>query len=242
MKRLFKLAAFVLPALLLLGGIAAAALPGAHRMLAPEVFGFEQIAPNVYAPSNMQPDARAAMLRDLEAAQHELAAFYGAPVALPPRVVLCPGTSCNAAFGKARARATAYGRDAIRLNELGLNRTIAIHELSHIEMKRRIGRWADFTGAMPAWFDEGLAVELSRDARFEGKTYPPEALRDLRGTGSWWTFGDTSDRLGWRTAYGGSAQLVRRLRAEIGDAAVLSIAEAVGRGVDFEKALRQARR
>lgn len=45
----------------------------------------------------------------------------------------------------------------------GLNRVIAAHELSHVELRERLGSAAD---KVPQWFDEGLAVVVSDDRRY----------------------------------------------------------------------------
>ncbi|MDA7948134.1 MAG: hypothetical protein MPJ78_11745 [Hyphomicrobiaceae bacterium] len=43
---------------------------------------------------------------------------------------------------------------------------IIAHELAHIELHGRIGEVGLLRGALPAWFDEGLAVIVSKDERY----------------------------------------------------------------------------
>ncbi len=43
---------------------------------------------------------------------------------------------------------------------------ILLHEFSHVELHARVGLWGMLTGAIPAWFDEGLAVLVSQDQRY----------------------------------------------------------------------------
>ncbi|MCO4054640.1 MAG: hypothetical protein HEQ16_11440 [Bosea sp.] len=54
----------------------------------------------------------------------------------------------------------------IRLAPRGLNLTILTHEFSHVELHRRIGVLKLLRGAIPAWFDEGVAVIVSDDERY----------------------------------------------------------------------------
>ena len=49
------------------------------------------------------------------------------------------------------------------LSPAGINPTIATHELSHVDFHQRLG---SARGKVPQWFDEGLAVLVSDDARY----------------------------------------------------------------------------
>src|SRR5215471_1911382 len=61
-----------------------------------------------------------------------------------------------------------YGTTFIRLSPRGLDQTILAHEFSHVELHARIGQFRLLMRAIPAWFDEGLAVIVSDDARYLG--------------------------------------------------------------------------
>jgi hypothetical protein len=43
---------------------------------------------------------------------------------------------------------------------------ILAHEFSHVDLHTRIGLMRFLAGAIPAWFDESLAVIVSDDARY----------------------------------------------------------------------------
>ncbi len=242
--RRYKFILSVLSIILCSSAVAAAAIPGPQRAIAPTWFGFHQLAPNIYASIKLKPEELAPLISEIEHSTTAISAFYNQPLftsSIFPRIILCPKDTCDAAFGVTKSRGIAYGSLLIRLNEKGLNRTIATHELSHIALKQRVGRIRAFFGAVPAWFDEGLAVLLSNDERFN-KKFPPTAALYLRQTGSFRTWDKSKKALGWKNAYGGSMELVRELQKEIGREGVLAILDNLNRGQDFETALSSVRK
>ena len=54
----------------------------------------------------------------------------------------------------------------LRFSPRGLNATIVVHELTHVEVHERIGFLNHMRGVFPAWFDEGLAVVISEDLTY----------------------------------------------------------------------------
>jgi len=54
----------------------------------------------------------------------------------------------------------------IRLSPRGQSETIIAHELSHVQVREKIGTIDQLLGYFPAWFDEGLAVLVSDDRRY----------------------------------------------------------------------------
>lgn len=237
--RMARIAIAVVSALILLAGATAAAVPGPHRIVAPGLFGFDEIAENVYAPPTMATADRAALVEKIEAAIAIIERAHNLTLQRPV-ILLCPATSCEKSFGAVTTRGIAYGSHALRLNAQGLNLTISTHELSHIALKQRVGDMSTYLGSIPAWFDEGLAVLLSQDDRFAA-SYPGRAKDYMRRTGSWRTWGTSTEDLGWKNAYGASRDLVRDLRNEIGMTGIVSILEDVASGADFETALSKRR-
>lgn len=54
----------------------------------------------------------------------------------------------------------------VRLSPRGFDPVILVHEASHVALHGRLGTIRLLSGAVPAWFDEGLAVIVSGDARY----------------------------------------------------------------------------
>src|SRR5207244_6669253 len=106
-----------------------------------------------------------------EEARNRVAGFYGGLDAAP-RVLVCVSEDCYRRIGGAGSRGTSLSDVALRLSPRGIDPVIAAHELSHIELHHRIGNIRHLMGAIPAWFDEGVAVVVSDDRRYLA---PPDA-------------------------------------------------------------------
>ena len=215
--------------------VAAVAIPGSQRMMAPGWFGFQEIDHNVFAPPNMDETKRKIALNSIREAERLVSQFYGYKTSRPI-IVICPSNSCDSAFGKQGARGAAYGKRIVRLNDKGINVTIAAHELAHTALKTHVGEWYALIGAVPAWFDEGLAVLLSRDERFKDPVRDT-VLEDLRRNSNWWDWSGLVKRHGWRDTYGAAFLMVKSLEAEVGRQCLLSILSGAADGVRFDNAL-----
>lgn len=108
-------------------------------------------------------------LRDnIAAAEARVAAFYGSS-GKQPTLLACMTEDCHYRLGGRGGRATAYTTffgTVIRASPRGLNETILAHEFSHAALHGRIGAWKLLMEAVPAWFDEGVAVIVSDDGRY----------------------------------------------------------------------------
>lgn len=155
-----------------LAALGAASTPFTVPVLAayacPACYGLERIAPALYVEAAMPDQGRAALKAAIAAGEARVASFYGSYGARPA-LLACATEACDRKLGGRGARATAYtmpGGTIIRFSPRGLNETIIAHEFSHAELHRRIGIWRLFMGAVPAWFDEGVAVIVSNDDRY----------------------------------------------------------------------------
>ncbi len=229
--RFFRMLGFVL----LLAAIAAVAVAGPQRMLLPEWFGFLEIAPNIFAPEEMRPAERRRAVEIVEASEKVVAGFFGKQ-SPRPNIILCPDTACDDVFGDNGARGVAYGRRVVRLGDGGINLRIAAHELFHTALKAEVGEWRAAAGAVPAWFDEGLAVIVSRDDRF-GVAVSKSVLADLKARSGWWLWGALVKEHGSRTAYSGARMLVADIEREIGRDGLLMLIERVRAGELFDMVL-----
>ena len=150
----------LVPVLIVAAGMAVAlGAPRAAAFTCPGCYGFSRIAPGIYA----EPGAGdlVPVLRD---AQERVAAFYGG-FARRPEILICRTPDCHARMSGGGARAMTYGTRAIYVSTRGLEVAYLAHEMAHIEAHARIGLIGLIRGRVPAWFDEGLAVVISRDPR-----------------------------------------------------------------------------
>ena len=139
--------------------------PAAAVLLCPDCFGFERIGPNIYVEESMAQDRRQALIQSVETARRRIADFYGTRLS-DPRILGCGSEACYWRVGGVSAKGAAWGSIGVRLSPRGLSPTVVSHEMAHIELHHRLGLLRLSTGAIPSWFDEGLAALISDDRRY----------------------------------------------------------------------------
>lgn|SRR5215472_12321887 len=173
-------------ALMLAGATAALALLGAAGTVlafpfgaaaaCPACYGFERLPGNIFIERAASEEQRARTAAVLDQARGRVAAFYGGSDT-QPRILVCVSDDCYSRIRSAGSRGNALLDLALQLSPRGTDPVIAAHELSHIELHRRLGRIRHLMGGIPSWFDEGVAVVVSDDRRYLA---PPEAADRCR--------------------------------------------------------------
>ena len=133
------------------------------RLLGPGASGLERVRPGVYVDPAMAAPQRDAFAADLDAGRRRAADFYGGLVS-SPTVVACASMACYRRFGGV-GRKGVCRNGAILLSPDGLTPVIVAHEWSHAELAARVGQLRTWW-RVPQWFDEGIAVLLSRDPEY----------------------------------------------------------------------------
>lgn len=134
----------------------------------PSCYGLERVQPKLFVDREMGKAARLSLLTELQASRSRLSAIYGAP-RTDPVFAVCSTEACNHKLGGRGALAVTYNTPffaIVRVAPKGMSRIIITHELSHVELHKRIGGLKVFVGAFPAWFDEGVAAYVSDDPRY----------------------------------------------------------------------------
>lgn len=214
--KLFRRIIFILSLLALAGGtVAAAVLPGPQQMICPTCHGLQKIAPGVYADRALSEADRRRAVRSLAVARKKVSRFYGTLLS-SPRIIVCWTAECARIFGSEGAKGVAYAWHGILLTRSRIFDVIAAHEIAHIELHWRMGLGGWLAGNVPAWFDEGLAVVISQDPRFQ-RDADAKAVRDIMKVDSFMgAWSEHARRVGWRTAYGAASTRVRQLERHIG--------------------------
>jgi hypothetical protein len=143
-------------------------MPALAAYACPACYGLDRVTATLYVEAAMPAPDRAKLLAAIAAAEARIANFYGSFEARPI-LLACMTEACDHKLGGRGARATTYtaiGGSFVRFAPRGLNETIISHEFSHAELHRRIGAWKLLMEAVPAWFDEGVAVIASGDERY----------------------------------------------------------------------------
>ncbi|WP_254411846.1 hypothetical protein [Dyadobacter diqingensis] len=166
-------------------------IPG-YFFLYPQVFycqvidfsNFEKIKTNIYASPDLDARQRVHMIRVIKKAEARVDSFWSGKQA-SPKVILC-GTSeeyekyCQSTEGAGCSLGTPWGQSFVILNAQGLNADVISHEMSHVEIFKRLGWWKTTT-EIPQWFNEGTALML--DKRFVSN--PDSIGRYLEYTDEW---------------------------------------------------------
>lgn len=145
-------------------GIWLAVNPILAAYLCPSCFGFQNVAGQVWVEPRLTAAERRQLTTDLAEARKRVSAMYGA-VEAQPVVLVCGSDDCDRRIGGKGARGATYGWHVVRIAPRGRSAAVLAHELAHAELHQRIGWWGLMMGTYPAWFDEGLAVLVSRDTR-----------------------------------------------------------------------------
>lgn len=142
--------------------------PALAAAICPSCYGFTRLEDGIFVESNMPAEKRNLLFSSVTSAKEDVVKYFG-KLSRHPTIVACATETCDKRVGGRGARASTYsfpGGSVLRLSPRGLDRTIVTHEWVHVEVHARIGVLHQIRGAVPAWFDEGLAVIISKDERY----------------------------------------------------------------------------
>ena len=160
----------------------------------PACFSFDRAQDGIYLQSGMKPEQREKALAAIAASRQRIAGFFGIE-RFPPRVLVCADDACYGRIGGMPGSGTgAVASLALVVSPEAVN-TVAITEaLTHVETRGRVGIWKMQMGALPQWFEEGLAVVVSEDPLYLGPAKHSNrclagALSDMPATPEDWRDG-----------------------------------------------------
>ncbi len=223
-----------------IGGVAAAAIPGPQRTLAPTLYGLTEIAPGVFTDDLADKTRWLEIKADGEA---KVKAFFG-ELQANPRLILCSHQDCERKFGFTGATAVTFGWHMIHLPPQSLvspnlGYVLMAHERTHAELHLRMGISGAVNGHIPNWFDEGLASYVSQDSRLN-PFYETEQRAWIRGSKYFWDWGSFVSARGWRDAYGAASDNVARLDEKLGHDGLLAMINTAIEQGNFDQAYAAA--
>lgn len=207
------------------------AAPSVAATVCPACYGLEELGRNVYVESGLPAVRREQVADIVRAAERRVSDFYGGRRS-SPRILACTTEECYRHIGGGKERGVAVLNRAVILSPRGLDPVIAAHELSHVELRTRLGSHAD---QVPQWFDEGLAVVVSDDPRYLAPASAPDRCRvdpdgALPATLDQWLRAASADE----QVYARSAcRVVRWAATSGGRGAVLTLIRRLKAGGDF---------
>lgn len=201
------------------------------KLFAPTWFGFVQIAEGIYVDEAMPPSQREAFLASADAAKARVSDFFG-PLKGNPNIFACSTEACFVSYGGLTAKGTAYGSSRVLLSPRGLGLVTLSHELTHVELYRRVG---DFRAwhAIPPWFDEGLAVLVSQDPDYTMDTWL-RATNNGRGAPALKLLGNAVPWAEGQLSYGTARQVVGQWYSRVGSEGLVRLIRGIQAGYDFD--------
>ncbi len=135
--------------------------------------GLDQVAPGVFASSDVTIGQRLDFGRLRAAAKLRIAETFGATRASPV-IVLGSTEALRSLFpGSSSYASTIYVpyRSCVIVGPKGHDVDILAHEELHAEIHHRVGHWRRLT-QIPTWFDEGLAMQVDYRERYAWSRQP----------------------------------------------------------------------
>lgn len=138
------------------------AFPSVVATTCPGCFGMEEVEPGIYTGPDATAEQSRTLVGQVAEARARVEEFYGDRQSSPV-VLACFDAGCYERIGGGRERGIAVLNRAVMLSPRGLDVGILAHEMSHVELHRRLG---GVRAEVPQWFDEGLAVVAGDDRRY----------------------------------------------------------------------------
>lgn len=164
-------------------------LAGSLFFLYPQIFYCELIAFSNFKSTDgkvyFSPDIKSNQYKKLKGtvalAEMRVDSFYQGKKSTP-KIIICQTPQqyqkyCSSTEGAGCSIGTPWGGSYVILSAQGMNTDVIAHEMSHIELLKRIGWWKTTTD-IPQWFNEGLALMLDR--RFVSENTPRDRYRAYR--------------------------------------------------------------
>ena len=176
MRRAARGGLVALTLLVLVAGAIAFAYPAAAALACPKCYGFQPAGSGLFVEAGAGPVAVTKAISAVAAGRSRVADFYGGHERAP-RILVCATQVCYDRVGGGASRGMTLLDFGLLLSPRGTTPTIAAHELSHAALHTRLGLVRTWRRDIPQWFDEGVAVIVSNDARYVGPSGKGRALR-----------------------------------------------------------------
>ncbi|MEM6387305.1 MAG: hypothetical protein AAF718_13835 [Pseudomonadota bacterium] len=208
--------------------IAAAALPGTHRVIFPASFGLTQIADRIWTDA---PERAADLLGVANQARGTVRRFFGDE---PPKptLILCSTPTCARNFG-IRGNGLSIVDMAVMVSPGGLTLGTLTHEMTHSRLHRQMGLRNIVSQPFPTWFDEGLATHVAQHPNWTGAVTPASRQR-VREVRRFWNWDDAYQEIGVGRAYASAAAEVAEIEQRIGRDGLLELIARADAGESFD--------
>ncbi|GAA5111223.1 hypothetical protein GCM10023320_03800 [Pseudonocardia adelaidensis] len=138
----------------------AVGFPAVAATACPGCYGLERVRKGLHVEPGAGAEQRAQVSAAVAEGTRRVAAFFG-DLRSDPEFLACLTDRCYARIGGGGECGVAVLNRAVMLSPRGIDPVIAAHELTHVELRARVGK-----AVVPQWFDEGLAVLVADDPRY----------------------------------------------------------------------------
>jgi hypothetical protein len=203
----------------------------------PTCYGFSTVEKHTFIDRSASPEQRERARTVVGKAREKVSAFYGRQES-SPSLFICTTAECYARIGGGASHGQAILDVGLFLSSQGFTSVIAAHELSHVELHKRLGRLKTLERDIPQWFDEGVAVVVSGDPRYPLARNEQQCAEAMQGempvSRASWVQDPAHDRL--------YAEAARRIGCWMshrgGPKAVVALIAKVAAGTSFADAYR----
>ena len=127
--------------------------------------GFRFAGDDLFVSSEILESHHHLLRSIIHSAEMRVDSFYSG-LRSKPKLIICATPAeyeryCSGVEGAGCSLGTPWGESFIVVNMEGINVDVISHELSHIELLKRLGWW-ETTFRVPQWFNEGIALMLDR--------------------------------------------------------------------------------
>lgn len=134
---------------------------------------FNEQSENIFISPEINPAQFNQIKKIIADSQMRIDSFFSGRKSSPV-IIICSNPEqyekyCSSTEGAGCSLASPWGSSFIILNLQGINVDVASHEMSHIELMKRLGWWKT-ANDVPQWFNEGVALML--DKRFVSNADP----------------------------------------------------------------------
>lgn len=158
-----------------------AVFPEATRSILIDYSAFQKQGEVYFSPTT--PEAlRQTMLQTIGLANARVTTFWGSKLS-HPKIIFCETDEAYQTYGNkfgtpAANHLNLFG-SYIVVSKDGLDFDIIAHEICHAELQQRIG-WRRREFKIPAWFDEGLAMQVDERAKYSEASWQQEIAKGIK--------------------------------------------------------------
>ena len=179
MKKKIQRSVFIILIMLpLIAGAHFFAFPEETRCILIRFADFEK-KENIYFRKNTTPEKINSLHEIRSAAEKKVSDFWGKDILLDYDIIYCNTEKDFSHYGHAGAPAATqlkWGAYVV-VRDIGLDKDIIAHEISHTVLYNNIG-WYKTKFKIPTWFDEGLAMQVD-----DRKYYSIDSLLSKKNKG-----------------------------------------------------------